>query len=217
MSEPRRRDALDEEAIASVLNEAGERCFLCGDVRFTLVPDLQDGDFKWQVYFQNHAPWHATLTLRIVAVSSDALKLTMTLDCPSGEAGHEVKCWPVPVSCRHEVHRCLIYGDVIYDKSVFGEQDDHSLPGIPVLPLNRSLVESFVPKDYSMQAFQGRAAVFDLDFANGTCQLLLPEGAEEERLPPAIQWLLLGALLAVPVSVLFWFIWNWLHSVNPGD
>jgi hypothetical protein len=51
-----------------------------------------------------------------------------------------------------------------------------------------------------LAASTGRLPALDIDFAQGAAAQLLPDDEESRPLPAAVQWLLLGVMLAVAVA-----------------
>lgn len=178
---------MDDASILSLLNEAGERCFTCGSVRFAMVAELRDGVFYWLVYFQNHDVRDAALTLLVLARSADSLQLQSTIDCPGGQLGLRRIHWPVPHDYANETHRCLIYGDLSHAGTTSPHTTNRPPSGIPVLPMADAARLTMTGRNLSFEAFQGWVAALDADFARGASHLLIPDESEEERLSPVFQ------------------------------
>src|SRR5687767_12546367 len=128
---------MDSPAIQSLLDQTGERCFVCGSVRFAMIPEIRDGVFCCVFYFQNHCARDATLTLLIDVISADGVQFQTVIRCPANVAGVLRVPWSVPDDCITESQRCLIYGDVHYAlPETFASIQQLPPPeGIPVQPL----------------------------------------------------------------------------------
>ncbi len=192
---------MEKASIISLLDETGERCFTCGSVRFVMLPELRHSIFHWRVHFQNMGVRDATVTLMVIVTSSDMSQIKTPFECPANDAGSVLFEWPMPEDCSDETQLCLIHGNIKYAELMVSEEESETLLGISVLPMPVGPFHLKRPRDDSFAAFQGEVAALDVDFARGIANYVTPDGSANESLPPVVQWLLLGVMIAIGVML----------------
>jgi hypothetical protein len=207
---------MSERIIKSILENAGDRCFVCGSVRFVVTAEVRDAIFYWVFYFQNNGPRYVTLTLAFEILAAEVVSHA-EITCPAGQVGVTRLPWRVPEDCIQEPQNCHFIAIADYATS-----HPSSRKGLTPAPQSASaaslamriLQESRMPAKARQMAWlvlgpidaTGRdvmdgPATVQVDFAKGVVDLLTVD-EDTQPLPAFVQIAGLAFMVTVAIGAI---------------